>query len=101
MLGRGSVLVALLLSFAACDKKPKALPDAPPIPDDAAVDAMPVPDAMPPDAAVSPQGQELTGAGGRMQGTNYILDVQVGHGAGQQPAQGSATVIEGNAPVKP
>jgi hypothetical protein len=100
MLGRGAVL-AVIFAVAACKKKPPALPDGPPIPDDAAVDAMPPPDAFPIDAPPPPQGQEITSGGGRVQGSTYILDVQVGHGVSQEPAQGSATRVEGNSPVKP
>jgi hypothetical protein len=97
MFRRGIVLAAFL-ALAACDKKPPALPDAPPM-DDA---APPDPDAPPmPDAAPPPQGQEITSGGGRVQGASFILDVQVGHGVVQQPAQGSATIVQGNAPVKP
>jgi hypothetical protein len=60
------------------------------------IDAIGVIDAAPP----SP-GREVTAGGGRVQGQQYILDVQIGHGVVQRPASGGGVVVEGNSPVKP
>jgi hypothetical protein len=106
-MGRLAVVLTLVIGGAACDNKPKALPDAPPLPDAAEVDAADIdaapPDAAPPDAMPDPPvfGQELTSTGGRASSASYVIDVQVGHGTAQTRAQSSSYRIEGNAPIKP
>ena len=84
-------------------------PDAPPPPTDAAdagVDPIDAPDAMQPiDAAIDAPpplpGQDFTGAGGRVGGATFTMDVQLGHPHGQQQLQGSTYRLEANTPVKP
>jgi hypothetical protein len=79
---------------------------APPI--DAAVDGTPIdaPIDAPTDAAIdgmpaAPPGSELNSAAGRLTGTTFTLDVQLGHPIGQQQIQGATLRLEGNAPIKP
>jgi hypothetical protein len=64
---------------------------------DAAIDA-PI-DAI--DAPMTPPGAELNSAGGRMTGTTFTLDVQLGHPFSQQQIQGATLRLEGNNPIKP
>jgi hypothetical protein len=105
------IILALTLSaaaLAACGNV-RNNPDAPPVPIDAAVDGdvLPIDAAIdaPIDAAVdapapSP-GQEFTGAGGRVGGATFTMDVQLGHPHGQQQLQGSTYRLEANTPIKP
>ena len=89
------LVLAAALALAAC-KGGGSYTDAA-IPDDAQpLDANVVFDAAPP-----APGREVTSGGGRVQGAQYILDVQIGHGMSQRPAQGSDVIVEGNSPVKP
>jgi hypothetical protein len=90
---RSFMLCAVLLG--AC-KGGGTFHDAHPPEDAEPIDAIGVIDAAPP-----APGRELTAGGGRVQGQQYILDVQIGHGVVQRPASGGGVVVEGNSPVKP
>ena len=103
-------LFALVLAsawFAACGSTRVPI-DADP-PDDAAIDTA-LPDTPEPidaavDAAVDAPaplpGQEFNGAGGRVGGPTFTMDVQLGHPHGQQQLQGSTYRLEANTPIKP
>lgn len=105
------IIVALTLStaaLAACGNV-RQNPDASPPPTDVMVDAEEQPidagiDAMPdaaPDASPPSPGQEFTGAGGRVGGATFTMDVQLGHPHGQNQLQGSTYRLEANTPIKP
>lgn len=90
----------LLLALAACGNITRKTGDDAGIredagPADAGVDA-PMIDAPPPTPA-----REVVGGAGRMTGTTYTLDVEVGHPISQNKASGATYTIEGNAAVKP
>jgi hypothetical protein len=107
---RRTILALLLFgaALAACGNV-RNNPDAPPPPIDAAVDgdvvpidaAVDAPTDASPDAPPPSPGQELTGAGGRVGGPTFTMDVQLGHPHGQQQLQGSTYRLEANTPVKP
>ena len=101
-------LAFVTAALAACGNV-KNNPDAPPLPDDAAVDADTTDamvDAMPPidagpDAPPPTPGQDFTGASGRVGGPTFTMDVQLGHPHGQEQLQGSTFRLEANTPIKP
>jgi hypothetical protein len=89
------VVAAVALALLGACKGGGGFTDAS-VPDDASpIDAIGTIDAAPP-----APGREITSGGGRVQGQQYILDVQVGHGVVQRPARGADVVVEGNSPVK-
>lgn len=101
-------LALAIAALAACGNVRPSNDDAAQ-PADAAVDAeiidTPIdgPDAMPPpiDAPLPSPGQEFTGASGRVGGSTFTMDVQLGHPHGQQQLQGSTYRLEANTPIKP
>ena len=54
-----------------------------------------------PPPTVSPPGQNITSASGRMTSTTYTLHVEVGHGYGQQRAASATYQLEANTAIKP
>jgi hypothetical protein len=57
-------------------------------------------DASPP-LQSGPPNTELVPAGGKMSGSVYTLDVQLGHAIGQGKTSGSTNSTEGAAAIKP
>lgn len=105
------VTLAFTLSvaaLAACGNV-RNNPDAPPPPIDAAsidtpdvpIDAPPMPIDAAVDAPNPSPGQEFTGAGGRVTGTTFTMDVQLGHPHGQNQITGTTYRLEANTPIKP
>src|SRR5690349_15607127 len=105
------VILALTLfaaALAACGNV-RNNPDAPPPPTDAAVDAdetlidaaIDAPTDAGVDAAPPSSGQEFTGAGGRVGGATFTMDVQLGHPIEQRQIQGTTYRLEANTPIKP
>jgi hypothetical protein len=105
------IILALTLAtaaLAACGNAREVI-DAPPAIDAPAIDAGETPidagiDAMVDATVDAPPplpGQEFTGAGGRITGPTFSMDVQLGHPIGQQQVQGSTYRLEANTPIKP
>lgn len=67
---------------------------------DAVVDAVEPPIDAPTDGAAPPSRSELTG-GGRLTGGTLVMDVQLGHPAGQAPSSAGATVLQPASAIKP
>lgn len=101
-------LAFALAALAACGSTRVPIDATPPddaqeidsMPIDAAVDAPPPIDAAIDGPLPSP-GQEFNGAGGRVGGPTFTMDVQLGHPHGQQQLQGSTYRLEANTPIKP
>lgn len=92
---------ALLFCSAACGSVSSRPPDdATPIDGgaDAAIDAGDI-DAPPPTPPTP--SREVVGGAGRVRGTTFTFDVELGHPIGQQPARGATFTLQGNAAVKP
>jgi hypothetical protein len=107
---RGVLLLAAVAAFGCGDVQPGDDDAAPPAIDAQTIDA-PIYDAGPdpsdaaPDAAPPIQGgppnTEVTTGGGRLSGSVYQMDVQLGHGFGQAPSTGGGKTTEGAAAIKP
>jgi hypothetical protein len=82
---RGGLLV---LALAGCGGGETALPDAAP----------PPPDAAPPQTVH--ESREVVSGGGRLTAGSLTVDVEVGHGVGQQQMNGGSFTVEGAASVK-
>jgi hypothetical protein len=103
-----ALTIATAASAAACGNV-RQNPDAPPPPIDAAVDgdetiidaAIDAPTDAGVDASNPSPGQEFTGAGGRVGGATFTMDVQLGHPVGQNQLQGTTYRLEANTPIKP
>lgn len=87
----------LALALAGCANATTGGPDGgiPPGPDA----TPPGPDAMTPPAPPG-EARELTSGGATISGGTFQLDVQVGHGFGQQKMSGGTFTFEGAAAVK-
>jgi hypothetical protein len=83
----------LLLVVAACGSVKDAAKDDAGLPDDASIDA-------PPQLPLTP-GREVVGGAGRLTGTTFTFDVQLGHPISQQPITSTTYKVEGNAAIKP
>jgi hypothetical protein len=82
--------------LGACSDITREQPDAPVQPPvDGSVDT-PAPPLIPPREA-----REIVNGGGRLTGTTYTLDVQIGHSVQQSKATSTTYTFEGNAAVKP
>ncbi len=54
-----------------------------------------------PDGAAPPrEAREITSGGGKVSGGTFQMDIQVGHGSGQQQMSGGRFQLEGAAAVK-
>jgi hypothetical protein len=93
--------ILLLLALAACSDITRETPDAPLPTADSSIDASVSIDAPDPPPPPLREAREIVSGGGRLTGTTYTLDVQIGHGVQQNKATGATYTFEGNAAVKP
>jgi hypothetical protein len=63
-------------------------------------DASMNPDAMPP-VTTAPPSTDLTAGGGKVSGSTYSMDVQLGHPFMQGKVTGGGKTVEGGAAIKP
>jgi hypothetical protein len=104
----GWICVAASLSYAAACGSVAPAADAGPNDSDAAptidagmpADASMNPDAMPP-VTSAPPATDLTSGGGKLSGTTYSMDVQLGHPFMQGKVTGGGKTVEGGAAIKP